>query len=85
MGKLSRFDGYQNVKMILTGFGQAVVVLLTNPRSPQSCAEAPEDRGPSRVFRRQRISEDRIQQFRDAALGEGTFGQIRREIRSRTR
>ena len=61
------------------------LLLPTNPRFLQSWAEATEDRGPSRVFRRQRISEDRIQQFRDAAIGEGTFGQIRREIRSRTR
>jgi len=28
---------------------------------------------------------NRIQQFREEAIGEGTFGQIRREIRSRTR
>ena len=31
------------------------------------------------------ISEDRIQQFKREAIGEETFGQIRREIRSRTR
>jgi hypothetical protein len=32
-----------------------LLLLLTNPRSPQSSAEATEDGGPSRVFRRQQI------------------------------
>jgi hypothetical protein len=77
LAELPRFENSRNVEMRSTGLGQPVFLLLsTNPRSPQSCAEATEDGGPSRILRRQRISEDRIQQFRDAAIGEGTFGQI---------
>jgi hypothetical protein len=59
-----------------------LLLLLTNPRSPRICAE---DGGRSRVFRRQRISLGQNKQFGEEAIGEGTFGQIRREIRSRTR
>ena len=59
-----------------------LLLLLTNPKFPQSSAEATEEGRPSRVFGRQRISGDRIQQFINAAIGEGMFGQIRREIRS---